>query len=170
MKNFSIIITTTGNGLSATIRSLYKKRINSFHINIISEWLKMKDISLLKSEFQKLRQYLKQNKNIQIDRINSTLPKKPGCGICDRILVRPDGTIVPCEGFINSKNKLHLLGDLKKDKLKKSFFYDGKLDEKIPFCQYFDETNGRPLNAKEFDKRLRREIATKKIYQSKKIC
>lgn len=161
--NLTIIITTNGKDLTKSIKNLYKNDIKKLKINLLTKLMDKKDIDNLKEELKKIEKFCKETKDLIIKKTNimskkEFLNKKNiPCGITEQIMIMPDGRILPCKPFINSKNKLHELGNISNNIIKNEFFYDNKLDSNIPFCVYFDK-NGKALNSKELNSYIKEEI------------
>lgn len=171
-KNLTIMTTTKGEGLMNSIKSLHNKGINRIKINILTQLLKKKDLKSLKNELKKIDAYKKKNKDLSItqsqliDKKKLSFKKNIDCGIRKQILVKPDGTIISCEAFINSNNRLHILGNVNDKKIQDAFFYDNKI-ENLPFCAYFNSKNGKALNSKELNSYIKKEI---NVSSYLKIC
>ena len=165
--NLLITITTTGDNLYKNLLYLYKKELRKFCISIVLEWIKKEDINRINKDILLIKEFSKKKQNFSVYNIGILSNKerkskkedikttsKLVCSIDEKILIRPDGTIVPCRSFINSNNPIHILGNIKERKIKDEFFFEGKENEKIKFCMYFNEKDGKAWNFKELRKMI----------------
>lgn len=148
MRELRVIITSAGDGLFDSVTSLHRKGFSKFRLNIVYEMMDDPKIENLRSEMKKISIYAETNRDISLAGEPPEENADFNCGISSSMLVRCDGTVVPCEAFINSANSMHVLGSINNG-MEKTFFYDGKGSEKIPFCIYFSEKDGKPLTSRE---------------------